>query len=114
MIQNGVDIVSIDRFKTLIDNDNFLNKYFTKKEIDYINKNINSLAGIFAAKESLLKALKVGMKYPMKDIEVDHDELGAPKFNLYNEIKKDTENYSFSVSISHDGDYAIAITSFIS
>ena len=34
MITVGVDIESINRFKKIINNDNFLNKIFTPKEID--------------------------------------------------------------------------------
>lgn len=114
MIQNGIDMVSIPRFQKLLNNDIFLKKYFTDEEINYVHNNVSSLAGIFAAKEALLKALKVGIsKYPIKDIEIIHNELGAPEIRLFNQIKKDTENYSFSISISHDSNYAIAIVSFI-
>ena len=40
MILNGIDIVKIDRFKELINNDTFMNKNFNEEEIKYINNNI--------------------------------------------------------------------------
>ena len=50
MISNGIDIVEIDRFSKLITDNNFLNKYFTSNELDYIkkrNNNLSTIAGIY-------------------------------------------------------------------
>ena len=113
MISNGIDIVKIDRFKDLINNKTFMNKSFNKQEIIYINNNIETLAGLYASKEALLKALKKGINnYNLNDIEIVHDSNKAPSFIFHNELDELNTN-SISLSISHDGDYAIAIVSII-
>lgn len=110
MISNGVDIVLISKLNKLI-NDKFMSKVFTDIEEAYIKKSnysLNTIAGILAAKEAVLKALKKGINdYALKDIEIVHDEDNAPSINFLNELK--TLKYkSISISISHDGDYTIA------
>ena len=113
MISNGIDIIKIDRFKELIKNDKFMNSNFNNNEIEYINNNTQTLAGLFASKEAFLKALKKGINnYSLKDIEIIHDSNKAPSFIFYNELKE-YNNYNISLSISHDGDYAIALVSMI-
>lgn len=111
----GVDIVKIDRFKNMIEKD--LSKHFTKNEILYITskgKNrLQSLAGIFSCKESVLKALGLGIfsnKLSMLDIEISHIEsrpivVITPK--LFHYIDK-IGCGDIKVSISHDGEYAIS------
>lgn len=113
MVSNGIDLIKINRFESLINNNNFMNNNFNNNEIKYINNNIETLAGLFAAKEALLKALKKGINdYNIKDIEIVHDSNKAPYFIFHNELEK-LNNSNISLSISHDGDYAIAIVSII-
>ena len=113
MISNGIDIVKIDRFNDLINNKNFMNKNFNEQEIIYIDNNIETVAGFFASKEALLKALKKGINnYNLKDIEIVHDSNKAPFFVFYNELDELNKN-NISLSISHNGDYAVAIVSII-
>ncbi len=115
MISNGIDLININRFSTLVEKENFMNSIFLEQELSYIkqcNNNLATIAGIFSAKEALLKALKKGIQnYSMKDIEVSHDSNGAPFIILHNKIKKDFPLKNLSLSISHDGEYAIAIVS---
>lgn len=113
MISNGIDIIKIDRFKDLINNEKFIKNNFNEHEIEYINNNIQTLAGLFASKEAFLKALKKGINnYSLKDIEIVHDSNKAPSFIFHNKLiefnKKD-----ISLSISHDGEYAAAIVLII-
>ncbi len=109
---NGIDIVQISRFKDLIENENFMKKVFTTNELEYFKKidfKPESIAGVYAAKEALLKALKGTLStIDFKDIEVAHENSGCPYFQFYNELKEKVKTRSFSLSISHDGDYAIA------
>ena len=113
MISNGIDIIKVDRFKELINNDSFMRKNFNPNEVKYINNNITTAAGLFAAKEAFLKALKKGINnYSLKDIEIIHDNNKAPFFVFYNELK-DLNINNVSLSISHDGDYAVAIVSIL-
>ena len=116
MISNGIDLVDINRFKNSINDDTFLNKVFNEKEIEYIKKHesLDTIAGIFAAKEAMLKAIKKGINnYSLKDIEISHDDNNAPFIILHNNIKSDYDIDNISLSISHDKDYAIAIVSII-
>ena len=116
MISNGIDIVRIDKFSSIANSDVLLNKMFTKNEINYFNnhRNIQTLAGIYAAKEAFLKSIGKGINdYSLLDIEVSHYESGMPYLILYNELKNDYPLDNHSLSISHDGDYAIAIVSVL-
>ena len=116
MIRNGIDIIYINRFEKYIDDTNFLNSIFNDSEIEYIkeHKSLDTIAGLFAAKEAMLKALKKGINnYSLKDIEVLHDANKAPYIVLHNEIKKDYNLDNISLSISHDKEYAIAIVTLI-
>lgn len=98
MFSIGTDIVKIDRIERSIQSESFLNKVFTLKEREHC-KNAESFAGIFAAKEAYFKALGTGIQMPMCKVEILYNEKGKPYF-------KGIENSD--VSISHDGDYAVA------
>ena len=52
----GIDLVQISEFKDRMNHEVVLNKVFTAQELKD-NLNVESLAGIFAAKEAFLKAL---------------------------------------------------------
>lgn len=102
----GVDILEISRIRKLMENEKFLNRFFSDAEISYIESSAKAdetCAGIFAAKEAIIKALNgnlAGLQY--KDISIERKN-DVP-FAYVNGI-------NFFVSISHDGDYAISITS---
>lgn len=116
MIKNGIDIVKIDRFEKLINNSNFLNNNFNENELKYleIHNSTATLAGLFAAKEAFLKALKKGINnYSLKNIEITHDDNNAPSIILHNDLEDICDINNISVSISHDGDYAISIVSIL-
>lgn len=98
MFKIGIDIVKISRIEKSIKSDLFLKKVFSNGEIEYC-KTPENYAGIFAAKEAYFKALKTGLRFPLSKLEVCHEESGKPYF-------KDVENCD--VSISHDGEYAVA------
>lgn len=102
----GVDILEISRIRKLMENEKFLNRFFSDAEISYIESSAKAdetCAGIFAAKEAIIKALNgnlAGLQY--KDISIERKN-DVP-FAYVNGI-------NFFVSISHDGDYAISIAS---
>ncbi len=113
----GCDIAQISRFNSLVDSDSFLKKYFTKSELEYIGSKKNkaqTLAGLYACKEAILKALKMGIggQIRLTNLEILHEKNGAPMLNFTPEL-----NYYLSsinctqidISISHDGDYAYAV-----
>lgn len=98
MYKIGTDIVKISRIEKSIKNDTFLQQVFTEREREYC-KRAESFAGIFACKEAYFKAVGTGIKFPITDLEILHDDNGRPYIN-------GIENSD--VSISHDGEYAIA------
>ncbi len=106
----GLDIISIDRVNKSMQNDRFLHKIFTNSEIDYISQKTNSAqtaAGMFCAKEAVLKALGIGItQTDLRNIEIMHDVSGAPSASLHSALA--TSSVKLWVSISHDGDHAIA------
>lgn len=112
----GTDIVDIDRIRraSLKWSGSFLKKVFTERELSYCNGKNNpwaSLAGRFAAKEAIMKALGFGFPYiPFKDIEIVNNSK-APKVMLFGKAKEIAEKQKVSswlISISHTDSYASA------
>lgn len=115
-VKCGVDIIEISRIQDSIEKlgDTFLNKVYTKKEIEYCeSKGKNKYqhyAGRFAVKEAVFKAVSESVedKYAIswKDIETINDEHGRPKTEILFLKNKKVENVD--VSISHCKEYAVA------
>lgn len=111
----GTDIIEIDRINKAINSTPmFLEKIFTKKEIEELTKKkirIESVAGNFAVKEAVSKALGTGMRgFTFKDIEVFRDKLGKPIVKISDKVKAliKVNNYIVNVSISHNRTCAVA------
>ena len=112
----GIDIIEIERIDRAIKNTkSFLEKVFSDKEIDFFYSKklkVESIAGNFAAKEAVSKALGTGIRgFNLKDIEVLRNELGAPIVNLHNNAKVlalKLHVRKIHVSISHNKSSAIA------
>ncbi len=112
----GIDTVRIKRFKKAVDEYGklFLNKIFTDKEQEYAGTKRSffmHMAGKFAAKEAVKKALpdgsRVGLAWP--DIEILNDESGKPYTVLHGnarELMKEFNLKEVFVSISHTEDLA--------
>ncbi len=106
----GVDIVSIERIRSILlssKRNRFLSKIFSQKEIkDSISKSSEAqfFAGRFAAKEAVKKATSSKSSTSLrsfKSIEIVNHKSGKP-------IVKTSNCQSIELSISHDGNYAIA------
>ncbi|MDR0666111.1 MAG: holo-ACP synthase [Campylobacteraceae bacterium] len=108
----GIDIVKIERFQKFLErfSKKALEKYLDEDEIRLI-KNAQSAAGFFAAKEAVSKALGVGISKEcgFNDIKIYKLPNGAPAFTLSSHLIKAYEIASLSLSISHDGGFAIAV-----
>ena len=112
----GTDIIEIERIKNSIEKlgAKFINKVFTKKEIEYCesknNQKYQHYAARFAAKEAAFKALSWGIKdkYDIKwtDFEVLNNEQGKPIIKIYCINYEDIQ--SIDISLSHGKEYAIA------
>lgn len=125
----GIDIVFIPDFKAQfeIPGTRFLDNFtsFELNDASHSACKYSSLAGKWASKEAFIKAfsqLTFGSpplieqdKLRFNEIEVRKDLFGRPTLRLYGEvlqavIELESQNrIQFSISISHDGDYATAI-----
>jgi holo-[acyl-carrier protein] synthase len=110
----GVDIVNIERISKL--NEHAINRLFNEKEVKKANTfksdklKSEFLAGRFAAKEALAKALGVGFtKLIPSEIVVTNLESGQPVIQLEGKTKETYPNLEIQVSISHDFPCAVAV-----
>ncbi|MBL76698.1 MAG: holo-[acyl-carrier-protein] synthase [Chloroflexi bacterium] len=104
----GTDIVKVNRFREKIfdENKSFYDTIFSNEEIEYclnFKDPYVHFAGKFAIKESVIKSLSE--KISFKDI-LTFNENSKPSIKL---LSKNTKNYNFLVSMSHENDYAIAV-----
>lgn len=98
----GIDIEQINNMPIVNDyrDDEFYSMNFTPAEIAYCILQSNpaaSFAGLFAAKEAIVKANKLFLNKPFNSIYIDHLPNGKPIHPL------------FKLSISHSNDVAIAV-----
>lgn len=115
MISIGIDMQSVDEFaaaQALLES----GLCFTEAERTHGERAAagaaSSLAGIFAAKEALLKALPMRPPCYWDEIEVEHDASGRPSFRFHGELERWIKELHWTVmpSISHSGGYALAVT----
>ena len=111
----GCDLCAISRMEKIMADGRFLHRYFTEGERAYIAaraRGAQTAAGIFAAKEALVKALGTGFgALSVRDVEIAHDEHGAPCYVLSERVLLALHQRGAQrafLSISHDGDYAMA------
>ena len=106
----GIDLCEIARMQRLLDENHSLRRMFTEAEQAYIASKAASaaqtMAGMFAAKEAVLKALGTGLTIPMTDVLVTHTKLGQPQVTLLGRAAQ--LGGSFLLSITHEGDMAAA------
>lgn len=108
----GTDIIAIERVEKAIQkhNDKFLTKFLNSSEIE-IAKKTSTIAGFWATKEAISKALGcgIGKDLSFHDITISKDCRGAPSFTLSPRAQELHNITSSSISISHDGGFAISI-----
>lgn len=107
----GVDIVPVARIAAAMERygDRFLQRVYTPAELKYARGNPEKLAGRWAAKEAVLKALGGRGRFPrMSLVEVLPGKRGAPEVTLTREPTP-----QIAVSITHDGGLAMAVASVI-
>ena len=117
----GIDLIEIKRVKKVKERwgKRFLERVYTPKELEYCLKKRypeNSLAGRFAAKEAVMKALGTGLSLGVswKDIEIINDGRGKPEVFLYGKTRKILGKRKVLISISHTKEDAIAQAIIIS
>ena len=112
----GVDLVKIERIAKAAARwqERFLQRVFTSRELDYCYRHRSPypyLAARFAAKEALAKALGTGLGQGIgwQDIEVLSDGKSPPLLKYKGRVRERLESIRrVHLSISHDGEYAIA------
>jgi holo-[acyl-carrier protein] synthase len=114
----GIDAVNVTRFKQGAEEhgEHFLAKIFTEKERDHAStKQIyyRHMAGKFAAKEAVKKALPSGAEIGLRwtDIEILNHDDGRPYAVLHGHASRLMKRYKLEqvfVSISHTKDLATA------
>lgn len=113
----GIDILDVMRMEKFIQNERFLEKYFTPYEAMYVSQTMRktqSLAGIYAVKEAFLKALGIGLNngIALNEIEVSHDKNGKPFIQLSDSAKIVLATFGITdvqISISHTDEICTAI-----
>ncbi|KAH4074040.1 3-oxoacyl-[acyl-carrier-protein] reductase [Parastagonospora nodorum] len=112
----GVDVESLSALN--IENDTFLERNFTEKEIAYCQKAASpqaSFTGKWSAKEAVFKSLGVkgqGAGAALKDIEIVNDETGAPQVQLHGQAQEEATRVgvkTISISISHSEEQAVSV-----
>lgn len=103
----GIDIISFKRFNKIKESDyERWNKFFVQSEWDYCFAKADPaqpLAGIFAAKEAVMKSSSEDLMGRTDRIEIHHLKSGRPI------VKVDGKQSNIHVSISHTADMAVAI-----
>ena len=94
----GIDLVSIQRIKDVMEKPGFLEKILTEEERTIV-KTPESVAGRWAAKEALMKT-GLGVK-TFREIEILPDESGQPKVTKPEGV--------WMVSITHEKEMAAAV-----
>jgi len=105
----GVDVVDLTRFERAASRTPaLLERLFTSAERGLP---LHSLAGRFAAKEALIKAIGDSTGVRWHDMEVVSNELGNPSFMLHNAVAGIVAARgidSIHLSMSHDAGIAVA------
>ncbi|MEA2046895.1 MAG: holo-ACP synthase [Campylobacterota bacterium] len=108
----GTDIIQISRIEKSLERYGlaFKKRFLSKSEIEMAKK-VETVAGLWAAKEAISKALGcgIGAQLSFHDIHISKDRQGAPRFTLSHTAQHTHSINASSLSISHDGGFAIAV-----
>ena len=116
----GVDIIAISRMRDILENSGkqaFINKVYTpweKQRSETHPDPVVYLAMTFAAKEAIFKTFGIGWEtgVQFKEIDVRDGEFGEPLPILtgrFAEIAAQRKVSRVFLSLSYDGDYAVAM-----
>tara|TARA_B100001175_G_scaffold317251_1_gene333462 strand:- start:1834 stop:2223 length:390 start_codon:yes stop_codon:yes gene_type:complete len=119
ILGNGVDIIENERIKKSLKIKGFINRIYTRNEINKskkLNNKVNYLAKRFAAKEAFVKALGEGFRgnINFNDIEITNDKKGKPSVKISKNVKKilkkkfNLSKYKIFLSLSDEKKYSIA------
>jgi holo-[acyl-carrier protein] synthase len=114
----GIDVVEVPRIAASIESygEKYLAKIYTVAEREYCQAHKNfaiHYAARFAAKEAVSKAMGtgIGQHAAFLDLEVFHDDAGAPRVRLYGaayEFAQANGIRHIYISLTHTDSYAAA------
>ena len=108
----GIDLIKTSRMEHLMERfgEKALERFLSKDEIKLV-KNHTNAAGFWAVKEAFSKALGtgIGSECSFHDIKIYKNAKGAPKIALSRRIIQKFNILNSALSITHDGEYAIAV-----
>ena len=118
VVAHGIDMVDCRRLAQAVrrHGQRFLKRIYTPAELDYClgrKRQLEHLAGRFAAKEAVLKVLGTGLVQGMRwtDIEVTNAPSGQPEVTLSGRVRAVAEEKGIRrilISITHIETHAIA------
>jgi len=111
IVGTGVDIIEVNRLEKAVGRwgQHFLDHIFCPEEIEYAKTKKfphQHLAGRFAAKEAILKAVGDNGHLGWKDMKILNDQFGRPYCVMKPKFK--TAKQQIHLSISHTENYAVA------
>jgi holo-[acyl-carrier protein] synthase len=115
ILATGIDMIEIDRIERGVSRhgDRFHNRFFTQQEIAFCEGQASRLAGRFAVKEAVAKALGTGIgDFKWTDVEIVCDGRGKPELVLHNQARDIASAQGllkWSISISHTDTHAIGM-----
>ena len=116
----GNDVLEMHRIRKILEKHgtHFLKKCFNKNELRYCLNHqdlVPPLAGRFAAKEAIVKAMGTGFgsSIAFLDIEIAHDSLGRPYAEFSDRFNQIFDKPHVILSISHCKNYVSAIALWI-
>ena len=115
----GLDIVEIARIEQDLERfgERFVNRILSEKERSQYRKRNDGalfLAGRFAAKEAVVKALGwyLTERPPLHLLEIINDQSGRPELVLPDDVKAKLRGARCLLSITHERNYAAAVAIF--
>jgi holo-[acyl-carrier protein] synthase len=115
VLRTGVDLVEVDRLRDVAERHagHFLQRVFTAQELDEARGSYPTLAGRFAAKEAVSKALGTGIgAIAWREIEILRGPEREPVLHLHGEAERQAQAcglHTWSISLSHTREHAVAI-----
>ncbi len=111
----GIDIIEVDRVRKVYEHhgERFLRRVFSDDEVRQCRGKVTRLAGRFAAKEAISKALGTGMRgVKWREMEIVQLRSGRPTVRLHGFAKLRAQQLgltAFDVSIADLAQFSIAI-----
>lgn len=115
MLAVGVDILEVERMSTGMERhgSRFCDRFFTEREQAQCGGRAASLAGRFAVKEAVSKALGTGIgDVAWKEIEILNDERGRPLLSLHGaaaRLAAERGLTDWAISLSHTKTHAVGM-----